>query len=173
VVGTALALWGATMLVGAYMFMVAAGMSRPAGESAHSHWPSWLMFVHASAALGGAGLLVAYLVTKTHVLTWISFVDLLLVAGLGDWLFVSWFKARRAVAAAERGEPVKRVRDYVPLNVPPTEPGQRMQQVEVDQDVAVTDLQEMRIPTIAVLAHGGLAVLTIVTVLLAALGVGT
>jgi hypothetical protein len=161
------------MLGGAYMFMVAAGISRPAGESAHSHWPSWLMFVHGSAALGGAGLLVAFLITGSHPLTWICFVDLLLVAGLGDWLFVSWFKARRALAAAERGEPVERVKDYVPLNVPPTEPGQRMQQVEVDLEVPVTELVEMRIPTIAVLAHGGLAVLTILTVLLTALGVGS
>jgi hypothetical protein len=172
VAGTALALWGATMLGGAYMFMVAAGISRPAGESAHSHWPSWLMFVHASLAVGGAAMWVGYMISHAHVLTWLSFVDLLVVAGLGDLLFVSWFKARRALAVAERGGPVERVKDYVPLNVPPAEPGQRMQQVAVDLEVPVTELEEMRIPTIAVLAHGGLAVLTILAVLLTALGVG-
>jgi len=169
VAGTALALWGMTMVGGAYMFMMAMGLSRGPGEPAHSHWPTSLMFVHAGVAAGGAALWAAYMIYDEQILAWISFGVLLVVAALGDVLFVTWFKDRRAEKAAERGGEVARVRDYVPTNVPPPASGDRMAQENPDTTVPVTQLEERRIPTIAVVAHGGLAVLTILLVLIEAI----
>lgn len=167
--GTALAFWGLTILGGSYMSMMALGLGRPRGTAAHSHWPTWLMFAHAGAAVAGAGVWVGYMVTREQWVAWASFVILLLVAGLGDVLFVTWFKDRRAVARAERGGEIKRVPDMVPRNVPPQVEGQRMAQVETDATVPVTEMEEGRIPAIAVLAHGALAVMTIVLVLITAI----
>jgi hypothetical protein len=84
-------------------------------------------------------------------------------------LFVTWFKDRRAVARAEAGGEVERVQDKVPRNVPPAAEGQRMQQVDTDATVPVTEMEEGRIPAIAVYAHGALAVATIVLVLITAI----
>jgi hypothetical protein len=57
----------------------------------------------------------------------------------------------------------------VPRNVPPPVEGQRMAQVETDATVPVTEMEEGRIPAIAVFAHGALAVMTIVLVLITAI----
>ena len=167
--GTALALWSLTILGGSYMFVMAMGLGRPPGTAAHSRWPTWLMFLHGGSAVGGAGVWIGYMVTREQWVAWASFVILLLVAGLGDVLFVTWFKDRRAVARAERGGEVERVPDRVPRNIPPPVVGQRMAQVDTDATVPVTELEENRIPALAVYAHGGLAVMTIVLVLITAI----
>jgi hypothetical protein len=157
------------MVGGAYMFMMAMGFSRGPGEAAHSHWPTSLMFVHAGMAASGAALWAVYMGTDEKVLAWISFGVLLAVAGLGDVLFMTWFKDRRALQRAERGEPVTEVKDYVPTNVSPSASGDRMAQVDPDSTVPVTQLEERRIPVVAVVGHGVLAVLTIVLVLIEAI----
>ena len=167
--GTALALWSLTILGGSYMFMMAMGLGRPPGTAAHSRWPTWLMFLHGGSAVGGAAVWVGYMVTREQWVAWASFVILLLVAGLGDVLFVTWFKDRRASARAERSGEVEQVPDRVPRNVPPPTVGKRMEQVDVHATVPVTALEELRIPAVAVFAHGALAVLTIVLVLITAL----
>jgi hypothetical protein len=169
VAGTALALWSFTILAGSYMFLLAMGLGRPRGTAAHSHWPTWLMVVHAGVAVGGAAVWIGYMVTREQWVAWASFVILLLVAGLGDVLFVTWFKDRRAVARAESGGEVERVPDRVPRNVPPPLVGQRMEQIDTDATVPVTEMEEGRIPAIAVYTHGALAVATIVLVLITAI----
>jgi len=171
--GSALALWGITMLVGAYMFAMAMGMGRDIGDVARSHWPTWLMFVHASLAIAGAAVYVVYMSTHESVYAWVAFGDLVLVAGLGDVLFATWFKDRRAVRRAQRKGRTATATDHTPVNLKPTEPGQRVVQAEVDTTVPVTDFEERRIPVIAVTTHGVTAVLTLVLVLLSALGVGS
>ena len=77
-----------------------------------------------------------------------------------------WLKDRRAERHAEDGH-VKQVKNYVPR------PQQGRVQHEAPETVPVTDLDERRIPPTAVTVHGFMAVLTIILVLLAALGVGT
>jgi hypothetical protein len=155
-----------TIAGGAYMFMMAMGLSRGTGEAAHSHWPTSLMFAHGGLATSGAALWAAYMIYDDRILAWISFAVLLVVAGLGEVLFSTWFKDRRAELVAARGGEVARVRDYVPTNVPPPASGDRMAQENPDTTVPVTELEERRIPAIAVAAHGLLAVLTILLVLI-------
>jgi len=155
-----------TIVGGAYMFMMAMGLSRGPGEPAHSHWPTWLMFLHGGLATSGAALWAAYMIYDEQLIAWLSFALLLVVAGLGELLFTTWFKDRRAELAAQRGGEVARVRDYVPTNVPPPASGDRMAQRNPENTVPVTELEERRIPAIAVAAHGLLAVLTILLVLI-------
>jgi hypothetical protein len=173
VAGTALASWVLTMLVGGYMFAVSMGRGRPAGQPAHSHWPTWLMFVHASLAVGGAAVWVGYMATDDRVVAWVSFGDLVLVAALGDVLFATWFKDGWALRRARRKGRTATVKEHTPTNVLPERPGERVSQVEVDTTVPVDALEELRIPVIAVVTHGALAGLTLLLVLLVALGVGS
>jgi hypothetical protein len=149
------------------MLGIAMDMGRPKEEPANTHWPSFLMFIHPAFAFAGAVVFFMYLMYDERALAWIAFADLLLVAALGDVLLVSWLKARRGERKAEHGDgPVPMVKNYVPT------PRQGEVQVEAPERVPVTALSEQRIPGLAVAAHGALAVVTIVLVLLTALGVG-
>jgi hypothetical protein len=163
---TALVLWIITAMGGLYMLGIAMDMGRPKEEPANTHWPSFLMFIHPAFAFAGAVVFFMYLMYDERVLAWIAFADLLLVAGLGDVLLVSWLKARRGEKRADRGGPVPVVKNYVPT------PRQGQVQVEAPTRVPVTALSEQRIPGLAVSAHGLLAVVTIVLVFLTAVGVG-
>lgn len=167
--GTALALWFMTILGGSYMMFMAMGSGGGRGSVGHSHWPSWLVFTHGAIAVSGAALWFAFMTYREEWMAWTSFATLLVVATLGEVLFTTWFKDRRAVARAERGGEVAQVSDKVPRNVPPTSSRERVQQVEVEEDVPVTELAERRIPVVAVWAHGLLAVATIVMVLIASI----
>jgi hypothetical protein len=162
-------IWLLTALVGAYMAGVAMGLGRPVGDPANTHWPSWLMFVHATAAVVGLTLWIFFMTEGYRLLAWLSFADLVLVAGLGDVLLVTWLRDRRAERRAEGADPdrVKTVRNYVPR------PQQGRVQAPAPERVPVTALEERRIPSIAVAVHGLLALGTMVMVLLCALGVGT
>jgi hypothetical protein len=168
VAATALALWALTASIGFYMFGTSIGIARPLGEQAKTHWPSWLVFLHPTFAVAGLGIYMVYLGYDIKPLAWVAFADLLLVAVLGDVLLVSWLKARRNELKAVRDpehQEVARVRNYAPR------PQQGRVQVTAPDTVPVTELDERRIPPVAVAAHGTLAVITIVMVLLVCLGV--
>ena len=167
--GTALALWFLTILGGSYMMFMAMSPGRGAGSAAHSHWPSWLVFTHGGLAVSGAALWFAFMTYREEWMAWTSFVTLLVIATLGEILFTTWFKDRRAAARAQRGGEVPTVSDKVPRNVPPTTSGERMQQVEAEVEGPVTELAERRIPVLAVYGHGALAVATMVLVLITAI----
>jgi hypothetical protein len=164
---TALVIWIITAMGGLYMLILAMDMGRPKEQPANTHWPSFLMFIHPTLAVAGAVVWYLYLVYDEKALAWVAFADLILVAGLGDVLLVSWLKDRRGEKKAEGGGAVPMVKNHVPT------PHQGRVQVEAPDMVPVTALSEQRIPPFAVAAHGGLAVLTIVLVLLSALGVGS
>ena len=164
---TTLVIWLFTAAGGLYMMGVSVGFGRPVGEPANTHWPSWLMFAHPSLAVGGIAVWIVYMVNGERALAWVAFADLVLVAALGDVLLVTWLKDRRAERRAVQGGAVKEVKNYVPR------PEQGQIRPEAPETVPVTALEERRIPSVAVAAHGLLAVLTIVLVLLSALGVGS
>jgi manganese efflux pump family protein len=166
VASTALVIWLLTALIGLYMFGMSIGIGRPAGERASTHWPSWLMFLHPTMAVAGVVIWIIYMSYGYQALAWLAFADLILVAALGDVLLLVWLKDRRSEQHPQEGQ-VKRVKNYVPR------PRQGRAQHQAPETVAVTELDERRIPPIAVTTHGILAVLTIVLVLLAALGVGS
>jgi hypothetical protein len=169
VASTALVIWLVTSLLGAYMMGVSAGLGRPVGDPANTHWPTWLMFAHPTAAAIGVSVWIVYMATGDRVFAWVALADLVLVLGLGDVLLITWLKDRRAEQRAEGGslDDVKRVKNYVPR------PRQGRVQAPAPETVPVTALEERRIPTIAVVTHGLLAGLTTLLVLLSALGVGS
>lgn len=158
-----LVIWSITALIGFYMFAVSIGIGRPVGEPANTHWPSWLVFLHPTLAVTGLGVWIVYLSYPERWLTWTAFVLLLLVAGLGDVLLMTWVKDRRAAARAG-SDGVKQVKNYVPR------PQQGRVQAPAPETVPVTELEERRIPLIAVATHGLLAVVTILLVFLFAIG---
>jgi len=162
-------IWLLTALIGAYMSGVAMGLGRPVGDPANTHWPTWLMFVHPTAAFVGLTVWIFFMADGDRLLAWIAFADLVLVAALGDVLLVTWLKDRRAEKRAEGADvrEVKMVKNYVPR------PQQGVVQAPAPEMVPVTALEERRIPTIAVASHGLLAVVTMAMVLLCALGVGS
>jgi hypothetical protein len=89
-----------------------------------------LIFGHFLLAAAGLILWIIYVITDTEVLTWIAFAVLVLVAILGDVMFLRWRRSRT------EGTP------------------------------------EARFPVAVVYGHGLFAVVTVVLVLLSALGVG-
>ena len=164
--GVALATWFMAALVGFYMASLTLDLSRPVGEAANTHMSSLILFVHPSIAVAGAGVWIAYLVYHDGWLAWTGFAFLVVVATLGDMMLVGWLKTKKLEKQAADGGAVPMVSNLVPRL------SQGRVQVEVPDQVPVTALVERRIPTIAVSTHGLLAVITIVLVLLCALGVG-
>jgi hypothetical protein len=165
VASTALVFWFFTALIGLYMTGVAVDFGRPVGESANTHWPTWLMAWHPLTATVFVTMWLVYLNTFDPLLGWLSFGLLIVVAALGDVLLVTWIKDRRAERKATDTY-VPEVRNYVPAH------HQGVVQQDAPDRVPVTSLTERRIPTIAVYSHGFTASVTILLVLLSCLGVG-
>jgi hypothetical protein len=157
-------IWSITALIGFYMFGVSLGIGRAVGQPSSTHWPSWLVFLHPTLAVVGLAVWIVYMNYPEQALAWAALVDLLLVATLGDVLLVTWLKDRRAELRAGP-DGVKQVKNYVPR------PQQGRVQAPAPETVPVTALEERRIPLVAVLTHGVLAVVTILLVLLFAVGV--
>jgi hypothetical protein len=163
---TALVVWIMTALSGLLMLGTSLGVTRPAQQPARRATPSFLMFIHPAFALAGAVVWAMFLAFDERPLAWIAFLDLVLVAGLGDVLLVGWLRGRRRRHEPER--PVDRT-------VGQDETSSHGGGVQVRERVAVPTLAavaEHRIPPVLVAAHGGLALVTVVLVLLSALGLG-
>ena len=103
-----------------------------------------MIFGHFALAAAGLVVWIIYLVADTSALAWIAFILLIPVALLGFVMFARWLSVRKAPAAVPAGA----------APGPETEPAER------------------HLPVPVVLAHGLFAVITVVLVLLSALGVG-
>jgi hypothetical protein len=73
-------------------------------EGAGTHFLPARVFTHFGLAAAGLILWIVYLVTDNHLLAWIAFVDLLLIALLGSLLVRIWTKDGRAAMAGTKSE---------------------------------------------------------------------
>jgi hypothetical protein len=115
-----------------------------------SRFPPGLVFSHFGLAAAGLVLWIIYLISDQDVLAWVAFALLVVIAVLGFTMLARWlpgYRARATVAAGGAG-------------AGRAEPGTAQRAAEQHFPVAVVG------------AHGVLAVITVVTVLLATLGVG-
>ncbi|MEU1209230.1 hypothetical protein [Nocardia sp. NPDC005825] len=114
-------------------------------EPRTSHLPPPVIFGHFLLAVIGLVLWIIYLVTDSDALAWVAFGFLVPVAALGVVMLLRWipiYRESRTVAA----EPA-------PVSIPGREPAER------------------HFPVLVVGGHGLWAVVTVVLVLLTALGV--
>ncbi|PZT71754.1 MULTISPECIES: hypothetical protein [unclassified Streptomyces] len=138
----ALVTWVITALGGFYM--LGTWLARGGARGGNSHLPVPVVFGHFALAAIGLVVWIAYLVADTDALAWIAFVLLVPVALLGFVMLARWIPVYRArTAAGAQGG-----------------------------GAAQDGPAERNFPVAVVLAHGLLAVVTVVLVLLSALGVG-
>lgn len=152
----ALVTWIITAGFGFFMLgtWISSGGTRAGGAS---HFRPPVVFGHFLLAAGGLVVWIIYVLNDATTLAWVAFVDLVVVAIIGDLLVLRWTKDRRggmqsSVSAAPTGR--RAGTDTMTARTP----GQQ--------------LAEQHIPTPVVVAHGLFAVATVVLVLLSALGVG-
>lgn len=150
----ALVTWVVTAGFGFYMLStwVRAGGARQTAGTA-SNFPPPVVFTHFLLAAGGLVVWIIYLAADKDALAWVAFVDLVVVAGIGDVLVLRWLRDRRKGSA--------------PSTRAASVPG------DTSRPGAATTLAEQQIPSGVVAAHGVFAVATVVLVLLVALGVGS
>lgn len=141
----ALITWLLTALGGFYMVgvWIARGGLR---EPRTSHFPPAVIFSHLGLAAVGLILWIIYLATDSDALAWISFVLLLPVAALGFVMLQRWIPVYQARSAAVGNGPGAASTEQVPA--------------------------ERHFPVATVAGHGVFAVVTVVLVLLTALGLG-
>ena len=159
----ALITWIVTAALGAYMLAtwVSQGGTR-SGSGTASHFRPPVVFGHFLLAAAGLVVWLIYLVNDSTALAWVAFVDLLVVAIIGDTLVLRWYKDRKADAAAGGATGGRR-------GTTTGATGNTMTDPATGRGLG---LAEQRIPPAAVAAHGVFAVATVVLVLLAALQVG-
>jgi hypothetical protein len=147
----ALVAWALTAVGGFVMLgrWVARGGLRQQRTGA-SRLPAGAVFSHLALAAAGLVLWVLYLLVGAEVLGWVALVLLVPVAALGFAMVARWWQVRRAPQAVAAGA--------APAGGGPG-PG--------DEPPA-----ERHLPVAVVVAHGLLAVVTVVLVLLTLLGVG-
>ncbi|MGW0177113.1 hypothetical protein ACWDUM_25085 [Rhodococcus sp. NPDC003322] len=139
----ALVTWLLTAVGGFYM--LATWIAKGGSRQPHgSHFPPALIFGHFALAVIGLIVWIVYLVADKDAVAWIAFVLLIPVALLGFAMLVRWIPTYRAAAGAG--------------GVPPA--------------TAAQDPAEKHFPVAVVAGHGVFAVVTVVLVLLTALGVG-
>jgi manganese efflux pump family protein len=155
----ALITWIVTAGLGFFMLGTWLREGGARADAAASHFRPPVVFGHFLLAAGGLVIWIVYVLNTNQTLAWIAFVDLLVVAGLGDLLVLRRAKDRRG----ESGGTASRARGRG------AEPGGT---ATVTGAAPGTMLAEQRIPPAAVIVHGIFAVTTVVLVLLSALGVG-
>ncbi|MDT2007897.1 hypothetical protein FXW78_33035 [Rhodococcus opacus] len=144
----ALVTWLLTAVGGFYMLSVwisKGGTRRPGA----TRFPPAVIFGHFALAVVGLVLWIIYLVTDTDALAWAAFIVLLPVAVLGFTMLVRWLPSFRA-----RSHPSATVPSAAGTGGGGGEPA------------------EQHFPVVVVAGHGLFAVVTVVLVLLTALGVG-
>lgn len=141
----ALIAWLLTAAGGFYLLAIwiAKGGSRRTGSS---HLPPGVMFGHLGLAAGGLLVWIGYLLTGRAGLAWTALVLLLPVAALGFLMLARWVPTYRARAAAPVGGASRGASADAPA--------------------------ESRFPVVVVGAHGLLATVTVVLVLVAAMAAG-
>ena len=108
------------------------------------------IFGHFGLAALGLVLWIVYLITDTDALKWIALVIVLAVAVLGWTMFAFWYQRRRGVTTATSG------------------PGAMRASFGGGDGVAA----EQHFPIPVITLHGVLAILTVLLVLLTAVGIG-
>jgi hypothetical protein len=158
----ALITWVITAGLGFFMLgtWISNGGTRTDGSAA-SHFRPPVVFGHFLLAALGLLVWVVYVINDSQGLAWVAFVDLVVVAGLGDTLVFRWFKDRQTGEAGQTGS-----------SAPGREAGGSRGRAAGVVSTRATTLAEQRIPQAVVVTHGVFAVATVVLVLLAALGVG-
>jgi hypothetical protein len=144
----ALITWIITAGFGFFMLLrwaTRGGLRRVPG--AETHLPPVRVFSHFGLAAAGLVVWIVYLVTRSTLLAWIAFADLVLVAIIGLVMVRQWAKDGRAAMAATTAGAVR-------------------------SDASGVDLAEQHIPRPPVVLHGIFAVSTVILVLLTALGIG-
>jgi hypothetical protein len=132
---------------------IAAGGLRQQADRA-TRFPAGLVFGHFGLAAAGLVLWIVYLLLDVDALTWVAFAVLVVVAALGFTMFSRWLPSRRpAAAVGARG-------------------GVAGGPSGVDAGTGA-EPAERHLPVPVVAAHGLIAVVTVVLVLLTALGVGS
>jgi hypothetical protein len=114
------------------------------GGMRSSRFPKGVIFGHFALAALGLIVWIVYLVAGTQALAWVAFVLLVPIAALGFTMLARWVPTYRARATVGAGG-----------------------------GSGADAPAERHLPVVAVGAHGLVAVVTVVIVLLAALGVGT
>lgn len=134
------------LTAGGGFFMLATWVSKGgARRSETTRFPPALIFGHFALAATGLVVWIIYVITDTDALAWIAFVILLPVALLGFGMLARWLPTYRAKHAAQQSTHRATTEARAP---------------------------EAHFPVPTVIAHGLLAVVTLVLVLLTALGVG-
>ncbi len=119
-------------------------------RSGATRFPAGLVFSHFGLAAGGLVVWIAYLLTDQTRLAWVAFVLLIPVALLGFIMLVRWipvYQGRAVTTGASRSS------------------------ARADSGPVETEPAERHLPVPVVVAHGLFAVITVVLVLVAALGV--
>jgi hypothetical protein len=124
------------------------GTRRPAGAGNRIRPP--LIFSHFGLAALGLVLWIVYVITDNDALKWAAFVVIAIVAVLGWTMFAIWYQRRRKAVPAGSG------------------PGASSTWPTSGNDLPA----EQHFPIWLVTVHGVLAVLTVLLVLLTAIGVG-
>lgn len=147
--------WVIAAIGGAIMLRiwVSRGGARRTG-GAPSRFPPGLIFGHFLLAAAGLVVWIIYMITDADILSWISFIILLIVAALGTTMFARWSAQGRG-GAARAGTGAA------------TASG-----TTAGGAVAGEQTAERHFPVAVVAAHGLFAVATVVIVLLVALKVG-
>jgi hypothetical protein len=143
----ALIAWVVTALGGFYMlgtWLSRGGLRQQ--QSGTSRLPAPVIFGHFALAALGLVAWIAYVILDKSALAWTAFGLLLPVALLGFVMLARWIPVYRSRATAAAGTPGTTAEDTVPA--------------------------ERHFPVAVVLAHGLFAVVTLVLVLLTALGIG-
>jgi hypothetical protein len=152
----ALVTWLITAAFG--FFMLGTWISRGGARAgAASHFRPPVVFGHFVLAAAGLVVWIIYVFNDATALAWVAFVDLLVVAVVGDVLVLRWTKDRRG---------------GIDGSAPASMGGSPGDTATMTAHASGLQLAEQRIPTAAVVAHGVFAVSTVVLVLLSALEVG-
>ncbi|MGH3777948.1 MAG: hypothetical protein ACRDRR_19815 [Pseudonocardiaceae bacterium] len=117
-------------------------------RSGTTRFPAGLMFSHFGLAAGGLVVWIAYLLTGQDRLAWVAFVLLIPVALLGFIMLIRWIPVYRGRTVAAGS-------------------------AAASSGPAEAEPAERHLPVPVVIGHGLFAVVTVVLVLLTALGVST
>ena len=137
---------GGFVLLGRWI--AAGGLRQQTGGP--TRFPAALVFGHFLLAAAGLVLWIVYVAIDADSLPWVAFVLLVVVALLGFTMFARWLPSRRPVAAV----------------------GARGTAAAEAAGGTAVEPAERHLPVPVVALHGLVAVVTVVLVLLTALGVG-
>jgi hypothetical protein len=150
------------LTAGGGFFMLGTWLSKGGNRPPRtSNFPPALIFGHFGLAATGLVIWIIYLITDTDALAWIAFILLLPVAVLGFTMLARWLPTRRTGASAGA--------------TGTGSVGGRATAESAGATAATSAGQppESHFPVPVVAAHGLFAVVTVVLVLLTALGVGS